>query len=139
MTYWIKWEILEVKQKETVCIHYHLNSDNFLMYSRTLRKNGCCSDLIISSAAESCGRKWLRVAGNSEKTAPWWNQVVKEAIRAKNDVFKVLLRDRSSSDLQSWYTEWKKAATSAVKKSKKSWKELGRWLDSNYFSANKVF
>ena len=31
-------------------------------------------------------------------------------------------------------------ATSAVKKSKeKSWEEFGRRLDSNYFSANKVF
>ena len=30
-------------------------------------------------------------------------------------------------------------ATSAVKKSKKSWEEFGRRLDSNYFSANKIF
>ena len=34
----------------------------------------------------------------------------------------------------------RKAATSAVKKSKeKSWEEFGRRLDSNYFSVNKVF
>ena len=46
----------------------------------------------------------------------------------------------SSSDLQSRYTEARKAATSAIKKSKeKSWEEFGRRLDSNYFSANKVF
>ena len=37
------------------------------------------------------------------------------------------------------YTEARKAATSAVQKSKeKSWEEFGRRLDSNYFSANKV-
>ena len=95
---------------------------------------------IISPAAESCGRKRLRVAGDSEKRTPWWNQEVKEAIRAKKDAFKAWLQDRSSSDLQSRYTEERKAATSAVKKSKeKSWKEFGRRLDSNYFSANKVF
>ena len=41
--------------------------------------------------------------------------------------------------MQSRYTEARKAATSAVKKSKKSWEEFGRRLDSNYFSANKVF
>ena len=35
---------------------------------------------IISSAAESCGRKRLRMAGDSEKRTPWWNQEVKEAI-----------------------------------------------------------
>ena len=90
---------------------------------------------IISSAAESCGRKRLRVAGDSEKRTPWWNQEVKEAIRAKKDAFKAWLQDRSSSDLQSRYTEARKAATSAVKKSKeKSWEEFGRRLD-----ANKVF
>ena len=96
--------------------------------------------LIILSAAESCGRKRLRVVGDSEKRTPWWNQEVKEAIRAKKDAFKAWLQDRSSSDLQSRYTEAQKAATSAVKKFKeKSWEEFGRRLDSNYFSANKVF
>ena len=80
------------------------------------------------------------MAGNSEKRTPWWNLEVKEAIRAKKDAFKAWLHDRSSSDLQSRYTEARKAATSAVKKSKeKSWEEFGRRLDSNYFSANKVF
>ena len=68
-----------------------------------------------------------RVVGNSEKRTPWWNQEVKEAIRAKKDAFKAWLQDRSSSDLQSRYTEARKAATSAVKKSKeKSWEEFGR-------------
>ena len=95
---------------------------------------------IISSAAESCRRKRLRVAGDSEKRTPWWNQEVKEAIRAKKDAFKAWLQDTSSSDLQSRYTEARKMATSAVKKSKeKSWEEFGRRLDSNYFLAKKVF
>ena len=95
---------------------------------------------IISSAAESCGRKRLRVAGDSEKRTPWWNQEVKEAIRAQKEAFKAWLRNRSSSNLQSRYTEARKAATLAIKKSKeKSWEEFGRRLDSNYFSANKVF
>ena len=95
---------------------------------------------IISSAAESCGRKWLRVAGNSEKRTPWWNQEVKEAIQAKKDAFQAWLQDRLSSDLQSWYTEVRKAAASTVNKSKeKSWEEFGRRLDSYYFSAHKVF
>ena len=80
------------------------------------------------------------MAGDSEKRTPWWNQELEEAIRAKRDAFKALLQNRLSSDLQSRYTEARKAATSAVKKSKeKSWKELGRRLDSKYFSANKVF
>ena len=107
------------------------------MYPRTSRGNG--HRAIILSAAESCGRKRLSVAGNSEKKTPRWNQEVKEDIRAKKDAFKAWLQNRSSSDLQSRYTEARKVATSAVKKSKeKSWEEFGRRLDSNYFPANKV-
>ena len=61
-------------------------------------------------------------------------------IRATKDEFKPLLQDKSLSDLQSRYTEARKAAASAVKKSnEKSWEEFDRRLDSNYFSANKVF
>ena len=47
----------------------------------------------MQSAAESCGRNLLRVADDSEKRTPWWNQEVKEAIRAKKDAFKALLQD----------------------------------------------
>ena len=80
------------------------------------------------------------MAGDSKKRTPWWNQEVKEANPAKKDAFKAWLQNRLSSDLQSRYTVAQKAATSAVKKSKeKSWEEFGRRLDSNYFSANKVF
>ena len=49
-------------------------------------------------------------ASDSEKRTLRWNQEGKEAIRAKKDVFKTLLQDRSSSDLQSWYTEMQKVA-----------------------------
>ena len=52
---------------------------------------------ITASAVESCGRKRLRVAADSEKRTPWWNQDVKEAIRAKKDAFKALLQNRSCS------------------------------------------
>ena len=82
------------------------------------------------------------VAGDSEKRTPWWNQEVKEAIRTKKDVFKAWLQDISSSDLQSRYIEARKAATSAVKKSKeKSWEEFGSRLDFNYciFRQTKYF
>ena len=69
-----------------------------------------------------------------------WAVVGKEAIRAKKDAFKALLQNTSSSDSQSRYTEARKVATLAVKKSKeKSWEKFGRRLDSNYFLANKVF
>ena len=46
---------------------------------------------IISSTAECCGPKRLRLVASSEKRTPWWNQDVKEAVRAKKDAYKVLL------------------------------------------------
>ena len=89
---------------------------------------------------ESCERKRLRMAAYREKRTSWWNQDVEEAIRAKKDAFKALLQNRSSSDLQSRYSETRKSAAQAVKMFKeRSWDEFGRQLDSNYLSANKVF
>ena len=142
VTYRIKWEALEDKE-----VRKQFASSISFMFrqlpdvSEDIEKEWLLfKSAIISSAAESCGRKRLRVAGDSEKRTPWWNQEVKEAIRAKKDTFKAWLQERSSSDLQSRYTEARKAATSAVKKFKeKSWEEFGHRLDSNYFSANKVF
>ena len=96
---------------------------------------------MISLAAKSCGRKRLiRMAAGSEKRRPWWNQNVKEAIRAKKDAFKALLQNRSLFDLQSLYSEARISAAHAIKMSKeRSWNEFGCRLDSNYSSANKVF
>ena len=73
---------------------------------------------MLSSAVQSCRRKRLRMAANTEKRTPWWNQDVKEAIRAKKDAFKASLQNRSSSDLQSRYSEARKAAAQVVKMSK---------------------
>ena len=139
--YRIKWEALEDK-KVRKQFAYSISSKfrQLSDVSKDIEKEWLLfRSAIISSAAESCGRKRLRLAGDSEKRTPWWNQEVKEAIRAKKDAFKAWLQDRLSSDLQSRHTEVRKAATSAAKKSKKSWEEFGRRLDSNYFSANKVF
>ena len=92
---------------------------------------------MILSDVESCGRKWPQMASGSEKRALWWNQDVKEAIRAKKNAFEALLQNRSSSDLQSRYTEARKAAVLAVKMSEKRfWEEFVRPLDSNYSTAN---
>ena len=100
---------------------------------------------MISSAVKSCGQKRLRIAAARKKRAPWWNHDVKEAIypskkRKKKDSFKALLQNRSSSDLQSPYSEARKAAAQVVEISKERfWEEFGRRLDSNYSSANKVY
>ena len=69
---------------------------------------------IISTAAECCSQKWLRLAASSEKRTPWWNQDVKEAIFAKKDAYKAFLQNRSALDLQSRYLEARKTANAAV-------------------------
>ena len=80
------------------------------------------------------------MAASSKKRTLWWNQDVKEAIRAKKHALKALLQNRSSSDLQSLYSEARKTVAQAVKMSKKrSWEKFGLRLDSNYSSGNKVF
>ena len=43
---------------------------------------------IISSAVECSGEKQLRMAAGIKKRTPWWNQDVKEIIRAKKDAYK---------------------------------------------------
>ena len=55
----------------------------------------------ISLAVENYEQKRLRMSAGSEKKTSLWNQGVEEAIRAKKDAFKALLRNRSSFDLQS--------------------------------------
>ena len=72
----------------------------------------------------SCWKLWTKVAykmaaGGEKKTNG------KETIRAKKDAFKALLQNRSSSDLQSRYSEAQKAAAQAVKIPKeRSWEEV---------------
>ena len=67
------------------------------------------------------------MARGREKRTPRWNQDVKKAIRAKKDTFKALLQNRSSSNLQSRYSEARKAAAQAVKMFKEcSWGEFSR-------------
>ena len=111
VTYRIKWEALEDKEvKKQFASSISSKFRQLPDVSKDIEKEWLLfRSAIISSAAESCGRKRLRVAGDSEKRTPWWNQKFKEAIRAKKDAFKAWLQDRSSSDLQSRYTEARKS------------------------------
>ena len=96
------------------------------MYPRTLRRNGCCSNQRsfhqLPKVVGKNGLEWWAVVEKKLKKLyyTWWNQEVKETIRAKKDAFKTWIQDRWSSDLQSRYTEARKSATPAVKKFKKS-------------------
>ena len=76
----------------------------------------------------------------SEKRTVWWNQEVKETIRAKKTAFIAWLTNKSSKQLRLRYSAARKIAATIVKQSKeKSWKEFGQKLDTDYRSANKVF
>ena len=142
VTYRIKWETLEDKEvRKQFASSMSAKFRELPDVSEDIEMEwSLFRSAIISSAAECCGRKRLRLAASSEKRTPWWNQDVKEAIRAKKDAYKALLQNRSALDLQSRYLEARKAANSAVKQSKeKSWEKFGHRLESNYKSANKVF
>ena len=82
VTYRIKWEAFEDKE-----VRKQFASSISSKFRQLPDVSEDIRSAIISSAAESCGRKRLRVAGDSEKRTPWWNQEVKEAIRAKKDAF----------------------------------------------------
>ena len=142
VTHRIKWEALEDKEvrkqfASSISSKFRQLPD---VYEDIEMEWLLFRSAIILSAAGSCGRKQLRVAGYSEKRTAWWKQEVKESIRAKKDTFRALLQDRSSSDLQSWYTEARKAATLAVQKFKdKSWEEFGHCLFLTIFQQTKYF
>ena len=95
---------------------------------------------VITSATNCCGRKRVGETKSSEKRTPWWNQEVKEAIRAKKVAYKAWLANKSSIKLRSQYSEARKAAATKVKLSKeRAWKEFGERLDDDFKMANKVF
>ena len=84
VTYRIKWEALEDKEvrkqfASSISSKFRQHHDVFEDIEREWL---LYRSAIISLAAESCGRKQLRVAGDSEKRTPWWNQEVKEAIHS---------------------------------------------------------
>ena len=72
------------RSKKTVCIQHITEFRQLPDVFEDIEREWLLFRLaIILSAAESCGRKRLRVADDSEKITPWWGQEVKETIRAK--------------------------------------------------------
>ena len=54
---------------------------------------------VITSAAASCGCKCVGGQIGSEKRTAWWNQEVKETIRAKKTALKAWSTNKSSEQL----------------------------------------
>ena len=95
---------------------------------------------VITSAFNCCGHKRVGGTKSSQKRTAWWNQEVKEAIRAKKVAYKVWLANKSSAELCSQYSETRKAAATKVNLSKeKAWRVFGERLDDDFKMANKVF
>ena len=95
---------------------------------------------VIMSAFNCCGRKRVGGTKSSKRRTAWWNQEVKEAIRAKKVAYKVWLANKSSAELRSQYSEARKTAATKVNLSEKRvWKEFGERLDDDFKMANKVF
>ena len=106
------------------------------MHPRTSRRNGCRSDQrSFYQLQKDVGENGLQWRAIVRKEHLGGTKRLKKLFEQRKMRSRPLLQERSSSDLQSRYTEVRKAATSAVKKFKeKSWEEFGRRrLDSNYF------
>ena len=77
---------------------------------------------------------------SNEKRIDWWNQEVKEVIRARKIAFRAWLTNKSSEQLRLQYFAARTTAATIVKQSKeKSWGEFGQKLDTDYRSESKVF
>ena len=80
MSYRIKWEALGYKEvRKNFASSISFKFRQLPTASEDIEKEWLLfRSAIISSAAESCGQKSLRVAGECEKRTSWWNQVLLE-------------------------------------------------------------
>ena len=141
-TYRIKWKPLPDKKVRTAFADNIASKFKELPTSTADIETEWClfRTAVITSATNCCGRKRVGGTKSSEKRTPWWNQEVKEAIRAKKVAYKVWLANKSSLELRSQYSEVRKATATKVKLSKeRAWKEFGERLDDDFKTANKVF
>ena len=141
-TYRIKWESLADKEVRTAFADNIASKFKELPTSTEDIETEWClfRTAVITSATNCCGRKRVGGTKSSEKRTPWWNQEVKEAIRAKKVAYKAWLANKSSLELRSQYSETREAAATKVKLSKeRAWKEFGERLDDDFKTANKVF
>ena len=106
-TYRIQWELLGDKEVRTAF------ADNIAFKFKQLPTSAedfetewCLfRTAVITFATKCCGRKRVGGTKSSEKRTPWWNQEVKEDIRAKKVTFKPWLANKSSVELRSQYCE----------------------------------
>ena len=141
-TYRIKWESLADKKLRTAFADNIACKFKELPTSTEDIETEWClfRTAVVTSATNCCGRKRVGGTKSSEKRTPWWNQEVKEAIRAKKVAYKAWLANKSSLELRSQYSEARKATATKVKLSKeRAWKEFGERLDDDFKTANKVF
>ena len=84
-TYQIKWESLADREVRTAFADNIASKFKELpTFTKDIETEWCLfRTAVITSATNCCGRKRVGGTKSSEKRTPWWNQEVKEAIRAK--------------------------------------------------------
>ena len=100
--YRVKWELLnDKKMKHTFASKVASLFRELPDYTEDVETEwNLFNSAVITSAAASCGCKYVGGQTGSEKRTAWWNQEVKEAIRAKKTSFKGLLTNKSSEQLR---------------------------------------
>ena len=73
---------------------------------------------VITSAVSGCSCKRVGGQMGSKKRIVWWNQEVKEAIRANKTAFRPWLTNESSEQLRLRYSASRKTAATIFKQSK---------------------
>ena len=104
----IKWELLAKKRVR----HTFASKVAFLFrelpdYTEDVETE---CDLFKSSAAANCGCKCMGGQIGSEKRNAWWNQEVKEVIRAKKTEFRAWLTNKLLEQIQLRYSAARKTA-----------------------------
>ena len=109
-TYQIKWESLADKEVRTAFANNIASKFKELLAStEDIEIEGCLFRTAVITSATNCfGRKRVGGTKSSEKRTPWWNQEVKEAIRAKKMAYKAWLANKLSVELCSQYSEARK-------------------------------
>ena len=107
------------------------------------RRGGGVTSVQSSCSFICCPGMWTGTTRRGEqwqKSNPWWNQEVKDVIRAKKVSRKAWLHNKTASSLHSRYVEARKSANLVVENSEMhSWNNFGRKMDSNYWKATKMF
>ena len=92
--------------------------------------------VITESANEACERKMI---GGQNKRTAWWNNEVKQKVKAKKVAWKKYLASQKSTDLDLYKTKRKEVKEEVRKSKQHQWEKFGEKLEENFRENQKLF